>query len=55
MVLTIPIVAVVLLIITNKRQLMGQYRNGWLTNSIIGLLVVLAIFITFQNALGLMD
>ena len=54
MVLTIPIVAVALLIITNKRQLMGQYRNGWLTNSIIGLLVVLAIYITFQNALGLM-
>ena len=35
----LPIIVVLLLVIANKRQLLGVYANGWLANS-LGLLVI---------------
>jgi Mn2+/Fe2+ NRAMP family transporter len=52
-VLAIPLLAIALMKITNDRQLMGAYRNGWLTNSIMGVLVFLAVFFTLRNAIDL--
>ena len=49
-VMLIPVLAVPLLKITNDRKLMGEYTNGWLTNSILIFLVLLAIYFTIQNA-----
>ena len=48
-VLLIPILAISLLKITNDRDLMGQYRNGWFTNTILVMLTLVAFFITYQN------
>ncbi len=52
-VMLIPILAVPLLKITNDRRLMGDYRNGWLTNSIMGILILIALWFTYQNAVNL--
>jgi hypothetical protein len=32
---------------------MGDYRNGWLTNSIMGILILIALWFTYQNAVTL--
>ena len=52
-VMLIPILAIPLLKITNDRSLMGDYRNGWLTNSIMGILILIALWFTYQNAVNL--
>ena len=48
-VLLIPMMAIGLLVITNDKKLMGRYRNGWLTNSILVVLTCIAIYITYYN------
>ena len=51
----IPVLTPALLIITNKKSLMGQYKNGWLTNTILVILVAVAIFLTWVNRGALVD
>ena len=43
----IPILAVALMIITNKKDLMGRYKNGWFTNTVLVLLTLVALYFTF--------
>ncbi len=45
----IPLLAVPLLVITNNRELVGEYRNSWLTNTVIVMLVVVAVYFGFWN------
>jgi Mn2+/Fe2+ NRAMP family transporter len=52
-VLLIPALAVPLLKITNDKRLMGDYRNGWLTNLVLCTLVLIALYFTHQNAINL--
>lgn len=52
-VVLIPVLALSLLKITNDRSLMGQYKNGWVTNSVLVTLVLVAIYFTYQNVLEL--
>ncbi len=53
-VMMIPILAVALMIITNKKDLMGKYKNGWVTNAILALLVTIALYFTWENAVELL-
>lgn len=50
----VPVLAYGLLRITNDRTLMGEYRNGWYTNIVIGLLVFVAIYLSYRNGLDLL-
>ena len=43
-----------LLRITNDRSLMGEYRNGWLTNTILVILVVVAVYLTYINLVDML-
>ena len=45
-VVMIPILAVALMIITNKKDLMGKYKNGWFTNTVLVLLTLVALYFT---------
>jgi Mn2+/Fe2+ NRAMP family transporter len=49
-VILIPLLALSLLKITNDESLMGKYKNGWLTNSVMIILVVIAIYFMFIRA-----
>jgi Mn2+/Fe2+ NRAMP family transporter len=49
----IPVLALTLLKITNDKSLMGQYTNGWFTNTVMILLVLLAVYFTFLNGMDL--
>jgi Mn2+/Fe2+ NRAMP family transporter len=52
-VMLIPILGLSLLKITNDPELMGQYRNGWLTNSILALMVLVALYFAYSNGANL--
>ena len=52
-VIVIPLVGLVLLKLTNDRKLMGKYRNGWLTNVALTILILVALYMTFNNAVKL--
>ena len=52
-VVLIPLLALVLLKITNDKSLMGKYKNNWLTNTIMILLVLVAVYFTCRNVLDL--
>ncbi len=52
-VVAIPVLAVSLLIITNRKSLMGSYRNGWFTNTVMTLLVLISIYFTYHNGADL--
>jgi len=45
--------ALTLLKITNDKSLMGEYKNGWFTNTVMILLVLLAVYFTFLNGMDL--
>lgn len=48
-VLMIPVLTPALLKISNDKNLMGRYKNNWLTNCILTLLVLVAIYLTYKN------
>ena len=48
-VVLIPVLVAVLLIITNDERLMGEYKNGWLTNMVMLLLVVVTVYLTWNR------
>ncbi len=50
-VVMIPILTPALLILTNNRQRMGQYKNGWLTNGLMIFMLLVAGYITYVNAM----
>jgi len=50
----IPVLTPALLRITNDKSLMGEYRNGWLTNTILVILVVVAVCLTYINLVDLL-
>ena len=52
-VVLIPVLALTLLKITNDKSLMGKYKNGWFTNTVMILLVLLAVYFTFLNGIDL--
>ena len=52
-VVAIPALALPLLYLTNDRKLMGKYRNGWFTNSVLVMLIVISLYFTYKNLLGL--
>jgi Mn2+/Fe2+ NRAMP family transporter len=51
LVVVIPLLVLVLMKITNDRKLMGPYRNGWLTNSAMMVLVIVTIYLTYVHSL----
>ncbi len=50
----IPVLTPALLRITNNKSLMGEYKNGWLTNTILVILVVVAVCLTGINLVDLL-
>jgi Mn2+/Fe2+ NRAMP family transporter len=50
-VITIPLVACLVLRLTASSQVMGEYRNGALSNAVLVLTVVLAFYLSWQLAL----
>jgi Mn2+/Fe2+ NRAMP family transporter len=50
-VVTIPLVATLVLRLTASRRLMGEYRNGIISNILLGLTVALALLLSGQLAL----
>ena len=51
----IPVLVVVLLIITNDSSLMGKYKNGWLTNLVMVILVIFSLYFTYRHLIGFWD
>jgi len=51
----IPILGLSLLKITNDRELLGDYRNGWVTNIVLLTLISLAMYFGYQNGLNLWE
>jgi Mn2+/Fe2+ NRAMP family transporter len=48
----VPLAAMGLLCLTNDRARMGRYVNGWLTNVLLGLLIVTALVLAGMNVFG---
>ena len=46
----IPVLTPALLKITSDERLMGEHKNGWFTNIILVFLVLVALFLTYRNA-----
>ena len=49
----IPVLVLPLLVLTNDKNLMGKYRNGWFTNSIMIMLVTVTIYFTYTHLIEL--
>jgi Mn2+/Fe2+ NRAMP family transporter len=50
-VILIPLLALCLLVITNKREIMGDFRNGWFVNTVLVTLVAVSIYLTIANGM----
>ena len=48
-VLLIPVMALALIKITSDESLMGEYKNHWMTNAVMVVLVLVSIYITYVN------
>ena len=48
-VLLIPVMALALIKITSDEGLMGEYKNSWLTNAVMVVLVLVSIYISYVN------
>jgi Mn2+/Fe2+ NRAMP family transporter len=51
--LLIPGMAIALLVISNDRQRLGEYRNGPFTNAALGLLILSTLYFSVRNAVEL--
>ena len=51
MVLLIPLLALALMCLMNDAERMGQYRNGWFSNTVLLLLIAVALYLTCKNTL----
>ncbi len=45
----IPVLTPALMKITSDQRLMGEHRNGWFTNAILGVMVLVAVYFTYRN------
>jgi Mn2+/Fe2+ NRAMP family transporter len=45
----IPVLTPALIKITSDENLMGEYKNGWFTNAILGLMVLVAVYFGYRN------
>lgn len=52
-VVVIPALALPLLRLTNDRNLMGKYKNGWFTNTVLVMLVAVSLYFTYKNLISL--
>ncbi len=51
----IPMLVIALLVITNNAKLMGKYKNSWITNVVMTVLVLFSLYFTYQLAGELAD
>jgi len=51
LVLSIPLLVIALLKITNDRSLMGDYKNGWFTNVVMVILVLVTLYLIYLKVL----
>jgi len=51
-VILIPLLALCLLVITNRKESMGDFRNGWFVNTVLLALVAASIYLTAVNGMG---
>ena len=51
LVLSIPLLVIALLKITNDRSLMGDYKNGWFTNVVMVTLVLVTLYLIYLKVL----
>ena len=49
-VILVPVLTPALMKLTNDRDLMGEFKNHWLTNVILLLMLFVAVFVTLMNA-----
>lgn len=52
-VVLIPILGAALLVLSNKKELMGSYRNGWKSNLVMGLMLVVSLYLIGRSLLDL--
>ena len=55
LVLLIPLLGISLLKITNDQELMGDYRNGWVTNFVLITLILIAMYFAYENGTNLWE
>ncbi|MCW5977642.1 MAG: Nramp family divalent metal transporter [Bryobacteraceae bacterium] len=48
-VVLLPVLVFLLLWLTNNKKLMGAHANGWLTNAILGLVILASSYLTYQS------
>lgn len=52
MVVLIPVLALALLRLTNDRKRLGAYTNGWTTNTILAVMIVVSIWLMLRNLIN---
>lgn len=50
-VILIPLLALCLLVITNKKEVMGKFKNGWIVNTVLVILALASIYLTIANGI----
>lgn len=53
-VVLIPILGAALLVLANKKELMGEHRNSWKSNFVIGLMLVVSIYLVGRTIVDLL-
>jgi Mn2+/Fe2+ NRAMP family transporter len=53
-VVMLPIMTVIIMRLTADRKVMGQYANGWLTNIVMVLAILSALYLSWQGALEIL-
>jgi Mn2+/Fe2+ NRAMP family transporter len=44
----LPVISLGLLIMSNQKKLLGDYRNNWFENLALGFATILAVWVAFQ-------
>ena len=47
-IVTMPVIALIVLRLTADRKAMGEYANGWFTNTVLALAVVCAVYLSWE-------
>lgn len=53
-VVLVPVLSLSVLRLTADRRIMGEHRNGWLSNSVLIFVAVIACYFTYENGLSLL-
>ncbi len=49
----LPLIVLILMRLTADRKIMGEHANGWVTNLVMAAIIVVSVYLTYQNAINL--